>query len=102
MNGRGASSSVVERSIAARRVTGSNPVLRSFFFPFLPRSLSLSLSLYLSICLAISLSVGRSRVLSCSFRLVWCRLVFRSVASFGGSVDAIDDVDGPRLRLGSL
>ena len=29
---RGASSSVVERSIAARRVTGSNPVSRLFFF----------------------------------------------------------------------
>ena len=92
---------MVERSIAARRVTGSNPVLRSFFFPFLPRYIYL----FRSICLSVYLSVYRTDVPECSlvrsvsFGVVCC---FGPVASFGGSVDATDDVDGPRLRLGSL
>ena len=84
---------MVERSIAARRVTGSNPVLRSFFFPFMPLSIYLFRSIYLSDVPECSL------VRSVSFGVVCC---FGPVASFGGSVDATDDVDGPRLRLGSL
>ena len=52
-----AGSSVVERSIAARRVTGSNPVSRSFFVR--SRVQLAGLCVCVSVCLCIGVSVHR-------------------------------------------
>ena len=73
-----AGSSVVERSIAARRVTGSNPVSRSFFF----LSFFLSFFLYLSIYSSPPAAYLLTRILA---RCVLCvvALVFYGVQHTG-------------------